>query len=94
MASLAAYCQAYSRWVAAEKAIAEHGLTFVTEKGMVRQRPEVAIAKESMRLIREFATEFGLSPSSRSRLHIKPPEESDELDELASRRRKMMEKQG
>jgi P27 family predicted phage terminase small subunit len=68
-AALAAYCQAYSRWQAAEGIIATEGLTTVNLKtGCIRTHPAVSIAKESMRLVREFMTEFGLSPASRPRV--------------------------
>ena len=72
-AALAAYCQAYSRWQAAEAIIATEGLTTLNLKtGCVRAHPAVSIAKESMRLVREFMSEFGLSPASRTRLKVEP----------------------
>lgn len=67
-AALAAYCQAYSRWRKAEIEIQKHGLTSVTPLGFVQKRPEVTIAKEAMALMRAFAAEFGMTPSSRSRV--------------------------
>ena len=73
-AALAAYCQAYSRWQEAEGVIASEGITAVNLKtGCVHVHPAVSIAKESMRLVREFMVEFGLSPASRARLKVEPP---------------------
>jgi phage terminase small subunit len=38
--------------------------------GFVQKRPEVTIAREAMQLMKAFAAEFGLTPSSRTRLHV------------------------
>ena len=76
-AAIAAYCQAYSRWQAAEGVIAEEGLTTMNLKtGVVRTHPAVQIAKESMRLVKEFAVEFGLTASSMSRVKTTQPKSS------------------
>ena len=72
-AAIAAYCQAYSRWQAAEGEIAKNGLTTTNLKtGCVRTHPAVQIAKESMRLVKEFAVEFGLTASSITRIKAEP----------------------
>jgi P27 family predicted phage terminase small subunit len=71
-AALAAYCQMYSRWAKAERAIKKHGITMETENGTVR-RPEVSIAREALHQMRQFAMEFGLTPASRSRVHGATP---------------------
>lgn len=67
-AALAGYCQAYQRWYDAEKILADEGLTFVTEKGYVGQRPEVAIANTAMKEMRAFLQEFGMTPAARTRV--------------------------
>jgi P27 family predicted phage terminase small subunit len=72
-AAIAAYCQAYSRWQAAEGIIACEGITTTNpETGCVRIHPAVQIAKESMRLVKEFAVEFGLTASSITRIKAEP----------------------
>ena len=68
--ALACYCQAYSRLRQAETVIAKKGITFKTPNGFVQKRPEVTIAREAMQLMKAFAAEFGLTPSSRTRLHV------------------------
>ena len=70
-AALAAYCKNYSRWVGAEEVLTADGTTYKsqTAKGtIIRVRPELKIAEEAMRQMRAFASEFGLTPSSRTRL--------------------------
>lgn len=79
-ASLAAYCQAYGRWVQAEKELNEQGLTITTSNGNVIQNPLVGTANRAMELMHKFLTEFGMSPSSRARVSATPPQEkSDDL---------------
>lgn len=67
---LAAYCQAYSRFIESEKLIRAHGFTAVTDKGNVIQRPEVGISNKAMEEMLKFGREFGLTPSSRAQLHV------------------------
>lgn len=84
-ATLAAYCQAYSRWVKAELELQAHGgLTFTLESGSIRQHPAVKIASEAMAQMRTFAQEYGLTPASRARVqaHIDGEEEEDEEEDL------------
>ena len=76
--TLAAYCQSYHRWIEAEKAVRTYGLTTVTDKGNIIQRPEVGIANKAMEAMVKYAKEFGLTPSSRTNLHIKTPDEVDD----------------
>ena len=71
-AALAAYCQAYGRWVEAEAAIRRIGLLAKTTSGNVIQNPLVGIANRAMELMYRFMTEFGMTPSSRSRLSVEP----------------------
>lgn len=73
--ALAAYCQCYGRWVQAEKQILkdaeEHqntGFTDTTTNGNVIQSPLVGIANMALQLMHKYLTEFGMTPSSRSRV--------------------------
>lgn len=75
ISALAAYCQSYHRWVEAEKLIRTYGYSSETDKGNIIQRPEVSIANKAMEMMLKYGKEFGLTPSSRSNLHIENPEE-------------------
>lgn len=77
-AALSNYCQWWARWVQAEKALKEHGLTFRTiDTGFIRARPEVALAEKAARMVKLFLAEFGLTPASRSRLSVEKPQAGD-----------------
>lgn len=78
IATLAAYCQSYNRWIKAEKAIRTYGMVFTSDKGNIIQRPEVGIANKAMSEMVKYAKEFGLTPSSRSQLHIEKTEEVED----------------
>jgi P27 family predicted phage terminase small subunit len=69
---LAAYCQAYGRWVDAERRLKETPPLLKTPAGYVQPSPWLAISNKSVELMHKFATELGLSPASRSRVTTKP----------------------
>ena len=66
--ALSAYCQAYGRWVKAERAVTKHGMTDYTAHGTLTVSPYVRIARQAMDDLRKLAIEFGMTPSSRSRV--------------------------
>ncbi len=72
-AAMAAYCQAYGRWVEAERKLAETPALLKTPAGYVQPSPWIAIANKQLELMAKFMAELGLTPSSRSRLAIQVP---------------------
>lgn len=69
-AVLAAYCQAYGRWVEAEQKLEETPVLFKTPSGYVQQSPWLGIANRQMKLMGRYMAEIGLTPASRSRIAI------------------------
>ncbi len=70
-AALAAYCAAYSRWANAEENLQKFGAVIKSPKsGFPIANPYVGIANTSLTLMRQFLTEFGMTPASRSRLAV------------------------
>jgi len=67
-AALSAYCQTYSRWVQAEALIGDNGVTSITSNGTLVQSPYVGIANQSLQLMYKYLVEFGMTPSSRTRV--------------------------
>jgi P27 family predicted phage terminase small subunit len=78
---LAAYCQAYARWVLAERTLKEmakrdeltSGLMIKTISGNAIQNPIVGVANKAMADAARYATDLGMTPSSRSRVTARPP---------------------
>ena len=67
-AALAAYCQAYGRWVEAERKLHETPMLLKLPSGYVQQNPWLTIANKQLELMHKYLSEFGLSPVSRSRV--------------------------
>jgi len=70
MALLAGYCTSCALWRYAQEVLNTQGTTYVTVRGRLEVRPEVAIAKMAAEQMSSLAAEFGLTPASRARLGI------------------------
>lgn len=73
-AALAMYCQAYGRWVQAERMLAKQELILTGAEGGMYQNPMLHVANKAWDQVRKILPEFGLTPSSRSRLQLKSGE--------------------
>ncbi|MGD9935306.1 MAG: phage terminase small subunit P27 family [Dehalococcoidia bacterium] len=69
-AALAAYCQAWGRWVEAEELLKRHGMLVKSPNGYPMMSPYLNVANRAMEQMRLLLTEFGMSPSSRSRVSV------------------------
>jgi P27 family predicted phage terminase small subunit len=79
--ALAAYCVAFSRWLEAEELVKKYGTIVKSPtKGFPMKSPYLTVADQAMESMRKFMVEFGLTPSSRSR--IKVPENARTADEF------------
>ncbi len=72
-AVLAAYCQAYGRWVEAERKLAETPPILKTPAGYVQISPWITISNKQVELMTRLMGELGLSPTSRARLSVQMP---------------------
>ena len=85
-AALALFCQAWERWVKAEEALKRYGVMVKSPNGFPMQSPYLAVANKAMEQMRALLAEFGMSPSSRTRVHATP--QADEQDEFEQWMRK------
>jgi P27 family predicted phage terminase small subunit len=76
---LATFCQLWSRLVAAEKGISEHGLIIKGTTGAAQISPFYSVAIRTAKELRSIAAELGLSPTSRTRLRVEPPTETPRI---------------
>lgn len=83
-AMFAAYCQAFGRWIEAERVLKVEGAILTTDKHNLVQNPRLWVANKALDQMYKFMSEFGLSPSSRVRLNVSPPVE-DEMEEYLNR---------
>ena len=85
-ATLAAYCQAYGRWAQAERALSRmadkdefnRALMVKTHNGTAIQNPLVGTANKAKADMVKYALEFGMSPSSRSRVNATPDDHKED----------------
>lgn len=75
------YCTSYGRYVAAEEVLAKaESLTVETPNGHQQAHPCVAISRQERIVAKAYLAEFGMTPSSRSRIvaGMPPPPPLDE----------------
>ncbi|NCC85874.1 MAG: phage terminase small subunit P27 family, partial [Clostridia bacterium] len=81
-AALAAYCQSYAKWKAADEVVKAQGLTYelYDEAGNVRcvmQRPEIGISNQCLKQIKTFCSVFGMEPSARAKIELPNSQQSN-----------------
>jgi P27 family predicted phage terminase small subunit len=76
-AMLAAYCQAHALWIEAVSSIERYGTMVKSPNGLPMQSPYVAVANRQVDIMVRIASEFGMTPSSRTRIRVgeRPPED-------------------
>jgi len=75
-AAVAAYCEYWAEWADAREKIRATGKIIKAGKnGYPIANPYVAIANTAADLMRKFIVEFGMTASSRSRIHAGPSSE-------------------
>jgi P27 family predicted phage terminase small subunit len=88
--ALAAYCIAFERFKNANAALEDvkkkdpifKGLMVKTKQGNWIQNPLVGVARRAADDMIRYGSEFGMTPSSRSRLSIAPTEGKGEFDDF------------
>ena len=81
----------WSKWQEAESNLAKHGPVFPIRNPdgtlkYLQQSPYVAIARHVGDQVLKLLREFGLTPSSRTRIAIEPDQAVDPLQELLNKR--------
>lgn len=87
-AALAAYCQCWERWVQAEAEMRQPDFRMITttDNGYPVVSPWLNVANNAMKQMLRYLTEFGMTPSSRSRVTVAAPEETDPYEEFLRRK--------
>jgi P27 family predicted phage terminase small subunit len=76
--ALARYVVVWCRWIDAEAEVAKRGPVVKTAAGNVIQHPSLAVSNRCFSQMRQIESEFGMTPSSRSRIRMNSV--SDALD--------------
>lgn len=70
-------CDAWARYVMAEKAVEKHGLLIKSPSGYPIQNPALAIRNQASKEMRGWLNEFGLTPAARTRVRTTSPSQPD-----------------
>lgn len=80
--ALAMYCVIYVRWTKAEKMVREKGEIIKTAAGNIIQNPYLSIANRALEQLNKLGAEFGMTPSSRSRVKADVFDPDQELEQM------------
>jgi len=86
-AALAAYADAYSRWVHASKVVQmskDKGYLIKGKRGEVMRNPALIVVNGALEQMYRFLTEFGLTPASRARVKADDKPKNNEWDMFSS----------
>jgi P27 family predicted phage terminase small subunit len=78
--ALTFYCVLYARWKKAERIVKDKGEVIKTVNGNIIQNPYLSIANRALGQMAKLGAEFGMTPSSRTRIAAQPLEEESELE--------------
>jgi len=82
---------ALADWRELGKVLELEGRTYESQNKLgepyIKARPEVAMRARAFEQIRAMLQEFGFTPASRTRVHGKPPEETDPFEEWLGNKR-------
>lgn len=80
--ALAMYCVIFIRWLKAEKMVREKGEIIKTAAGNIIQNPYLSIANRALDQLNKLGAEFGMTPSSRSRVQADLLDPDQELEQM------------
>lgn len=87
--ALARYVVIWHRWLEAEAEVKRRGPVVKTSNDNIIQNPFLAVANKCLAQMAQIEAEFGLTPSSRSRIRVaEPAETADPFEEFLNRGRK------
>jgi len=81
LTAFAAYCTTYSIWMDAVLQVQKHGPLIKAQSGFPMQSPYLQIQNKAQGEMRKWLVEFGMSPSSRSRVVATPEKKSDPVED-------------
>ncbi len=80
--ALAMYCVIFTRWRKAENLVREKGEIIKTAAGNIIQNPYLSIANRALEQLGRIGAEFGMTPSSRSRVKVEVANSEHELEQM------------
>ena len=78
--AFAAYCQSYARWLEAQAVLAKTAMLVKNKQGFLMANPLLRVARDAQEQFTKILSEFGMTPSSRSRVHANAPKDADPFE--------------
>lgn len=75
-------CEAWGRYVDARAQVAKLGTVVKTANGNLIQNPYLPVMNKALEQVAKFDSEFGLTPSSRSRVQVQAADAGPSLAEI------------
>jgi P27 family predicted phage terminase small subunit len=72
--ALVSLCQSWAEYIEATEQARKTGMLVKSPSGYPIVNPYVTLANQALKRVRSFLTEFGMTPSSRSRINATPDE--------------------
>lgn len=86
--ALSLYCEAFARWNDANNKLKKYGTVIKAPSGFPVQSPYLAIANKAFDQMRVMLVEFGMTPSSRTKVSVaESSPSSDPIDDYLNRRK-------
>jgi len=84
--ALARYVVIWQRWLEAEQEVKRRGPVVKTSNDNIIQNPFLAVANKCLAQMHQIESEFGLTPSSRSRIRMaEPADKADPFEDFLTR---------
>ena len=80
LSAFGAYCQQYATWVEASEQVQKHGMLIKAQSGFPMQSPYFSIQAKAQAEMRKWLVEFGMTPSSRSRVEVDKRKAEDPME--------------
>lgn len=78
-----ALCEWHAIWVEAKRQMVREGITLTSKTGYTMPSPSFTVASKALKQMESLWAEFGMTPSSRSRIKAgEPVEASDPFEDL------------
>jgi len=78
--ALVVYCEAWARWRIATDHVHAEGMLVTQPGGYLAQNPYLSIANKAFDHLQKLMVEFGMTPSSRTRIEVPPAEQADPME--------------
>ncbi|MBF4041896.1 phage terminase small subunit P27 family [Burkholderia pseudomallei] len=76
--ALGLYCEAFARWVDANEKVVKLGAVVKSAQGYPIPSPYLQVANQAYAQLTRMLAEFGMTPSSRSRVTAKKPDPAEQ----------------